>query len=68
MSFKEKLVALQKEHAETNYRLSKAIGVHQTTIRNWQNGVVPQLEHRALLAKHYGVTEEELMGDPLEEE
>lgn len=66
MGFKENLVALQKKHAETNYRLSKAIGVHQTTVHNWQNGVMPQLEHRALLAQHYGITEEELMKEEKE--
>lgn len=60
MKFGEKLAALQKERAETDYRLAKELGVHQTTIRNWKEGKIPQLAHRALLAKHYGLTVDEL--------
>lgn len=63
MEFKEKLVALQKERAETDYRLAKSLGVHQTTIRNWREGKIPQLAHRALIAAHYGCTIEELFGE-----
>lgn len=61
MSFSEKLVFLQSENHETNYRLAKAIGVHATTIQNWRNGKRPQLEHAARVAKHYGKTVDEMM-------
>lgn len=62
MKFGEKLVELQKEHAETDYRLAKALGVHQTTIRNWREGKMPQLAHRARIAQHYGCAIEDLFG------
>ena len=61
MSFASRLMKLQYERRETNYKLARAIGVHQTTIKNWQSGTIPQLEHLGLLADHYGVTVDELL-------
>lgn len=57
MGFAENLALLQKQHNETNYRLAKAIGVHQTSIANWkERGIKPHPKHVKLVADHYGVT------------
>lgn len=61
MAFADNLSRLQAIRGETNYRLAKDIGVHQTTIKNWKNGVTPQIGHIRLIASHYGVSVEELM-------
>lgn len=62
MGFAESLALLQKQHNETNYRLAKAIGVHQTSIANWkERGIKPHPKHVKLVAEHYGVTVAELM-------
>ena len=63
MGLKENLVRLQSESGETNYRLAKEIGVSQTSVKNWQDGVThPFPRHVKAIAKHYGVKVEELMG------
>ena len=63
MSLAINLIRLQKEHGETNYRLAKAIGVSQTSIKNWRDGVrIPHPRHVRLIAAHYGVSEDELIG------
>lgn len=59
--FAENLARLQAEHGETNYRLAKEIGVHQTSVQNWKSGIKPHPKHVKLVAAHYGVTEAELM-------
>ena len=59
--FAENLARLQAEHGETNYRLAKARGVHQTSCQNWKSGIKPHAKHVKLVADHYGVTEAELM-------
>lgn len=66
MSLAENLARLQAEHSETSYRLAKAIGVHQTSITNWKNGIKPHPKHAKLIADHYGVTVEELYGGAAE--
>lgn len=63
MRFGENLARLQEEHGETSYRLAKAIGVHQTSITNWKNGIKPHPKHAKLVAKHYGVTVKDMMCD-----
>ena len=68
MAFKENLAALQKEKFETNYRLAKSIGVHQTTVAKWRDGIAqPRLEHLGRLANHYGCSVGELIADKKEE-
>ena len=52
---------MMDERLETNYRLAKELGVHQTTVANWKRGVKPQLAHRGLLADHFGCTVDELL-------
>lgn len=69
MGLKENLVRLQAESGETNYRLAKEIGVSQTSVKNWRDGVThPFPRHAKAIAKHYGVKVEELMGTDKEEE
>lgn len=63
LNFSERLVKLMANRHETNYRLAKVIGVHQTTVKNWKNGRKPQLEHAAALAAHYDCTVDELLED-----
>lgn len=59
----ENLARLQAERGETNYRLAKELGVHQTTIQNWRNGIKPHPIYLKLLAEHYGTTVDELLSD-----
>ena len=61
--FAENLSRLQAERGETNYRLAKEIGVHQSSIANWKSGIVPHPKHIRLLAEHFGVTVDELLSD-----
>ena len=54
-----KLAALMREHNETAYRLSKELGISQTTVKNWLDGSnVPQLAKLSALADHYGAPQE----------
>lgn len=55
VNFAEKLSKLQADAGETNYRLAKEIGVHQTSISNWKSGIYPHPKHIKLLAEHFGV-------------
>ena len=61
--FSENLARLQAERKETNYRLAKEIGVHQTSIQNWKTGTMPHHNHVKLIADHYGITVDELLKD-----
>lgn len=61
MGFPENLARLQKQRFETNYRLAKDIGVHQTSIANWKMGIKPHPRHLKLIADHFGVTVEDLL-------
>lgn len=61
MSLPENLARLQAERGETNYRLAKEIDVSQTSIKSWKEGACyPHPRHQQRIAKHYGVTVEEL--------
>lgn len=56
------LTRLQAERGETNYRLAKTLGVHQTSIANWKSGeATPHPKHLVMLAEHFGVTVEDLL-------
>lgn len=52
---------LQRERDETNYKLAKAIGVHQTSIKNWKEGTRPHPAHIKALALHYGCSVDDLL-------
>lgn len=60
----ENLARLQVERGETNYRLAKIIGVHQSSIANRKTrGITPRPKHIKMLAEHFGVTTEDLLED-----
>lgn len=61
MKFSERLSKMMEDKYETNYRLAKELGVHQTTVANWKCGVKPQLAHLGLIASHFGCTVDELL-------
>lgn len=62
--FSENLARLQAERGETNYRLAKTIGVHQSSIANWKSGDnAPHPKHLRLLAEHFGVSVDALLGE-----
>lgn len=51
--FAENLSRLQEERGETNYRLAKSLGVHQTTIANWKSGEIkPHPKNIEAVAAH----------------
>lgn len=59
----ENLARLQAERGETNYRLAKEIGVHQSSIANWKSGdVCPHPRHIKKLADHFCISVDELLG------
>lgn len=63
------LSRLQAERGETNYRLAKILGVHQSSIANWKSGErTPHPKHVAMLAEHYGVTVDELLAEDAEQD
>lgn len=58
----ENLARLQAERGETNYRLAKILGVHQTSIANWKSGeITPHPKHIKMLAEHFGITVDEFL-------
>lgn len=62
MSLAENLSRLQEEKGESNYRLAKEIGVHQTTVANWKNKVCfPHPKQLEKVAMHFGCTVDELL-------
>jgi transcriptional regulator with XRE-family HTH domain len=63
LPFAENLSVLQAKHGETNYRLAKEIGVHQSSIANWKSGVTPHPRHIRIVAEHFGVTVDELLSE-----
>lgn len=60
MPFRENLIAKMNERAITNYRLSRDLGIHATTVQNWKDGRKPILEHAKLVADYFGVTMDEM--------
>lgn len=56
MGWNENLKKLMDEHGETCYRLSKSLGLQQSTVGNWVNGVhYPGKLARLKLARHFKV-------------
>lgn len=65
----ENLARLQAERGETNYRLAKILGVHQSSVANWKSGKIrPHPRHIHMISEHYGVPESELLADGKEAE
>lgn len=61
MSFACNLSRLQERAGESNYRLAKEIGVHQSSVANWKSGIMPHPKHAKLVAEHYGVSVDDLL-------
>lgn len=67
MGFPENLARLQAERGETNYRLAMAVGVHQTSIKNWKCGTSkPQYRHLSAIAEHFGISVADLLKEKQE--
>ena len=63
MTFSQRLESLIKEKEITAYRLSKDIGVHQTTIKNWlSESSSPNGEKLQKLAAYFRVDVDYLLG------
>lgn len=61
MSLSENIRKMQDARGESNYRLAKELGVTQTSVANWRDGVTKPLPiYIKLMAEHFGVTVEEL--------
>ncbi len=63
MKFSDSLAGRMKQNCETRYALAKAIGVAPATIDGWLSGAVPRLECIGKIARHYGVTVEQIQAE-----
>ena len=64
-NFGERLKKLRKKAGVTQEKLADLIGVHETTIRRWENqGDNPKLGEMKALAKALNVPESDLLNDP----
>ena len=64
-NFGERLKKLRKKAGMTQEKLADLIGVHETTIRRWENqGDNPKLGEMKALAKALNVPESDLLNDP----
>lgn len=61
MSFSDNLRSAMQDREVTNYRLAKDIAVHESTIKNWLDGITPRLEHAQKVASYFGKTLDEMM-------
>lgn len=66
-NFGNRLRALRKKSGLTQPELADLVGVHETTIRRWENnGDKPMPDSFSHLAKALGVSEADLLNDPPE--
>ena len=64
-NFGERLKKLRKKAGVTQEKLADLIGVHETTIRRWENqGDNPKLGEMKALAQALNVPESDLLNDP----
>lgn len=57
MNFIERLIKLREEKKITNYRLSKDLGMKESSIRNWFKGrSIPRQKHMIALAEYFKVS------------
>lgn len=62
MSFSQGLKEAMEKKGVTAYRLSKDLGVHQTTISNWLNGKsTPKAQMLEKIADYFAVTADQLL-------
>ena len=63
MEFAQRLNEMLEEKGVTAYRLSKTLGIHQTTVKNWVDGnSKPRTEFVQKMADFFGVSPDYLMG------
>lgn len=62
MGFAQTLCDLMQKREVSSYKLAKDIGVHTSSVSNWRDGTEPKLEHLTRLAKYFGVSIGELVG------
>ena len=63
-SFSKRLNTLRKKAGLTQGKVVDLVGVHETTIRRWENqGDTPKLEEMKALAKALNVSESDLLND-----
>lgn len=63
IAFSENFKFLKKHYGLTNYQISKAIGCHQSSVSNWENGAIPYLRTQQKVASAFSITLDELIGD-----
>lgn len=64
MGFTDNLSSIMAKKNVTAYRLSKEVGVHQTTIKNWLEGESePKIAALEKIVMFFGITYDELLGD-----
>lgn len=64
MDFAEKLKSLRTEKGISQAALADAIHISRSAVAKWENGLgLPGADSLALLADHFGVTAEALLGD-----
>lgn len=63
MNFSQNLKLFMDRENLTAYKLSKELGVHQTTIRNWLDGKMPNATYLSALADYFKTTVDDLIND-----
>ena len=64
-NFGDRLRKLRKKSGLTQEQLANLVGVHETTIRRWENeGDKPSIVYVSTLAKALGVSEADLLNEP----
>lgn len=60
----ERYAALRDAKGVTDYRVAADIGISRTTLHDWGKGTYePKLDKLRKIAKYFGVSIEELIGD-----
>lgn len=62
MNLSEKLKKLRKENKITQEELARIIGVERSTVGKYETGTTPSMEILALIADHFNVTVDYLLG------
>lgn len=66
MGFAQNLAVIMKDTNTSMYRLANAIGVHQTTVKNWLSGErEPKIDALKNLAEYFNISYDTLLGEPV---
>ena len=66
MGFAQNLSFLMESRHYTKYKMAKILECSQSTVANLLNGATePQRRTKSALATHFGISEDELMGDSI---